>query len=167
MLISLVVARAQNGVIGAKGTMPWHLSSDLKRFRKITMGKPIIMGGKTHRSIGQALAGRDNIVITRNLDALDDGVIGAADFKTALGAAKKCAVAARAGEIMVIGGGEIYRQALATADRIYLTEVKASPDGDVFFPMPDPARWREIEREDNKAGPNDSADFSFVVLERR
>lgn len=167
MRIALIVAMTQNRVIGAGGGMPWHVSSDLIHFKKVTMGKPIVMGGKTHRSIGKALPGRDNIVITRSADNLPDGVMPARDLAHALEQAVECAKARDVDEVMIIGGGEIYAQAMDQADVIYLTEVHESVNGDVFFPTLDPLVWMEEAREDHSAGPKDSADYSFVTYQRK
>lgn len=166
MGISLIVAMAENRVIGADGAMPWQLSSDLKMFKALTMGKPIVMGGKTFRAIGRPLPGRPNIVITRSRGDLPEGVHGAVSLENALAMAQHLAKMRGVDEIMVIGGGEIYAQALAKADRIYLTRVHLSVEGDTYFPEIDPKVWREIKREDHKAGPKDSADFTFSILER-
>ena len=164
--IALVVAVAENGVIGNEGKLPWHLSSDLKFFRKVTMNKPLIMGRKTFESIGKPLDGRDNIVISRNSSLKAPGVLAAADLEEALELARAKARARGADEIPIIGGAQIYELALPRADRIYLTRVHASPDGDTRFPEIDKTQWRETSRERFCAGPKDSADYSFVVLER-
>lgn len=166
MQISLIVAMTEGRVIGRDGGMPWHISSDLKRFKSLTMGKPMIMGGKTHRSIGSVLAGRDNIVITRDPGSLAKDATPARDFDSAIELAKISAARDGVTEIMVVGGGEIYRQALETADRIYLTLVHQEVAGDTYFPVLNTAVWREVAREDHLAGPNDSSDFSFILLER-
>jgi len=149
MRIALIVAMTQNRVIGAGGGMPWHISSDLMHFKKITMGKPIIMGGKTHRSIGKALPGRDNIVITRTPDDLPEDVVPARDLAHALEQADICAKARDVDETMIIGGGEIYAQAIAQADVIYLTEIHETVNGDTFFPTIDPNLWQEVARADH------------------
>lgn len=166
MKIALIVAMTEARVIGADGGLPWHLSTDLKHFKTLTMGKPIIMGGKTHRSIGKALPGRDNIVITRHPDNLSDDVTGTGSFDEALAQAQALAEARGVDEIMVIGGGEIYAQALPHADRLYVTEVHETVNGDTYFPRIDHNVWREVSRNTHQAGPRDSSDFSFVVLER-
>jgi dihydrofolate reductase len=166
MRISLIVAMTDNRVIGADDGMPWHISSDLKQFKERTMGKPIIMGGKTHRSIGRLLPGRDNIVITRSPENLADGAMPARNLDDALVQAHECARQRDGQEIMVIGGGEIYAQALDMADRIYLTLVHERVNGDTYFPKIDPGQWQEIEREHNEAGPKDSADFTTIVLDK-
>ena len=166
MRIALVVAMAENRVIGVDGDLPWRLSSDLKYFKSVTMGKPIVMGRKTFASIGRPLPGRDNIVITRNAEFAPDGVHVAADVAAALSLAHTLAKEKGADEICIIGGGEIYRQTLDLADRIYLTEVHMTADGDTVFPDLRPADWREVSRSAQTAGEGDSADFSLVVLDR-
>ena len=163
----LVVARADNGVIGREGGLPWRLSRDLKRFRAITMGKPVIMGRKTHESIGRPLPGRDNIIITRNRKFTAPGCHVVGDFESAIAAAKRLAEQSGAKEICVIGGAEIYRLALDRAERIYLTEVHFKAEGDVVLEDFAPDRWREVSRERFEAEGDDSADFSLVVLERQ
>lgn len=160
--ISLVVAVSRNGVIGRDGGLPWHISSDLKRFKAITLGKPVIMGRKTWESLPRKpLQGRINIVITRSARY----GAGGAEVVTDVGAA--LAAAATAEEICVIGGGEIYRLFLPLAGRIYLTEVDVDVDGDTVFPALDPEQWREVSRESVAAGPSDSAAFVLRVLERK
>jgi dihydrofolate reductase len=159
--ISLVVAASLNGVIGRDGGLPWHISSDLKKFKTITMGNPIIMGRKTWESLPKKpLPGRRNIVITRQADYKAAGAVVAHDAKSAL------AAAGGAEEIAVIGGGEIYRMFLPLAGRIYLTEVDLEVDGDTHFPKLEPAEWREVAAEIHPAGPNDSASFALRTLDR-
>lgn len=167
MRIALVVAVSKKGVIGRAGGLPWKLSSDLKLFRRLTMGKPVIMGRKTWESIGRPLDGRLNIVVTRGAPIAHDGVVTARSLEEALGVARKRAEADGADEIAVIGGGEIYRQALPHADRIYLTEVDLEVDGDTTFPELDPAIWRETRREAFVQGPNDNAAFVLKILDRK
>jgi len=164
--IVIVVARAENGVIGYDGQLPWKLSSDLKFFRAQTMGKPIIMGRKTFESIGKPLPGRDNIIVTRNPDYRSGGTIIAASLQEAHWIA--CGKARERGvkEIAVIGGADIYRQALPQCDAIILTEVHSIPEGDVFFPKLNESEWIEVSRKQHKAGEKDSSDYSFVRLER-
>lgn len=165
--IAFVVAVAENGVIGKDGDLPWHLPSDLKFFRAVTMNKPVVMGRKTYDSIGKPLDGRDNIVVSRNPDFRPDGVLVARTIEDALNIARTAAHARGADEISIIGGEEIFKVMLPQADVIYLTEVYARAEGDAYFPEIDDADWREISRERHEAGPNDSADYSFVVLERK
>ncbi len=159
--IALVVAVARNGVIGRDGGLPWHLSSDLKKFKEITMGKPVIMGRKTWESLPKRpLPGRRNIVITRQKGFVADGAMVVASPEEAL------AAAVGAEEIAVIGGGEIYDMFMVLADRIYLTEVALDVEGDTLFPAIEPAHWREVAREEHSQGPKDSAPFTLRILDR-
>jgi dihydrofolate reductase len=161
--IVLVVARADNRVIGKDGAMPWHLSEDLKRFKRITVGKPVIMGRKTFESIGKPLPGRHNIVLTRRPGWQAEGVTVVPNLAEAIAAAG-LDPRTRAEAIMVVGGAEIYAQALPFATRIELTEIHGEPEGDTYFPELDPARWRETFREVHAAGETHPA-FDFVTLE--
>ncbi|MGD0184929.1 MAG: dihydrofolate reductase [Roseiarcus sp.] len=165
-IIALIAAVARNGVIGAGDALPWRLSSDLKRFKALTMGKPLIMGRKTFQSIGRALPGRATIVITRDEGFACEGVEIASDIESALRLAGMKARAAGVDEIIVAGGGEIYAQTIARAGRLYVTEVALAPEGDAFFPPIDPALWREVSREAGARGPRDDADFAFVEYGR-
>jgi len=159
-VISLIVAASTNNVIGAKGELPWHLSSDLKRFKSLTMGKPIVIGRLTHESIGRPLAGRQNIVITRQagFEAAGCDVVHSIDaaIETAAGAE----------EIMIIGGSHIYQEFLPRAERIYLTRVQADVEGDVFLPDLAVAEWRETTRKEHSADESDDYDVVFTTLER-
>jgi dihydrofolate reductase len=165
-IVALVVARAENRAIGRGGNLPWHLHSDMRYFRKITMGKPIVMGRLTHMSLGRVLDGRVNIVLTRNAAFEVPGAAMAYNLEEALDVARKEAAKAGVGEIMVIGGEDVFRAVLPQASRIYLTEVHASPEADTWFPDLDMSEWREVSREAHAAGPRDDHDFSFVVLDR-
>jgi dihydrofolate reductase len=160
----LVVARARNGVIGKDGAMPWHLPADLKRFKAMTVGKPVIMGRKTFESIGKPLPGRHNIVLTRDRGWRADGVTVAANLAEAIAAAG-LDPRARAEEIMIIGGAQIYAEALPSATRIELTEIDAEPEGDTVLPPFDPARWRETAREAHPAAEGRPG-HAFVTLNR-
>ena len=161
--ITLVVARARNGVIGKDNAMPWHLPTDLKRFKAITVGKPVVMGRKTFESIGKPLPGRHNIVLTRQADWTADGVTVVPNLAEAVAAA---GLDPRSrGNVMIIGGAEVYALALPVATRIELTEVDAAPEGDTFLPAFDPTRWREVARETHAAD-GDRPGFAFVTLER-
>jgi dihydrofolate reductase len=153
-------------VIGAGGKMPWRLSTDMKRFRRLTLGKPVIMGRKTFTSMGKPLDGRYNIVVTRQAGFVADGVLAVPTLDAAIRAATENATAAGGDEVMVIGGGEVYAAALPLADRLYITHVAAAPEGDARFPFIDPGRWRPTASERNPAGEKDSAATSFVVYER-
>ncbi len=167
MRVCLIVAVAENGVIGDTGAMPWNLPSDLKYFKEKTLYKPVLMGRKTFEAIGRPLPSRDNIVVTRNEEFAHDGVFTASNVTAGLELAQRLASKSGADEIMVIGGGEIYAQTLALADRIYKTEVHDEVAGDTIFPQLDPEVWREVSRESHLAGESDSSAFSLVVLERR
>lgn len=160
MIVSLIAAVAENGVIGRDGDLPWRLPADLRRFRALTMGKPVIMGRKTWQSIGKALPGRRNIVVTRDRSFAAAGAEVVASLDAAFD------LMADAGEAMVIGGGEIYAAAMARADRLDITHVHAAIDGDTFFPEIDAAVWCETAREDHTAEGGAPA-FSFVTYERR
>jgi dihydrofolate reductase len=166
MLISLIVAVAENGVIGKNGALPWRLSSDLKTFRRLTMGKPIIMGRKTFQSLGKPLDGRDNIVLSSDPFFEPQGTSVVDSLSGALTLARILAATRGADEIMIIGGADVFREALPAADRIYWTEVKAAPDGDVIFPALDMSEWTEVSREDLPRGPKDDHDAILKVLER-
>jgi dihydrofolate reductase len=165
--ISIVVAVARNGVIGRDNGLPWRLSTDLKRFRAITMGKPVIMGRKTFQSIGKPLPGRPNIVITRDPAFAAEGVTVARSLADGIDAAREQARSCGAAEICVIGGGEIYRQVLARADRLYVTEVDAAPEGDTTFPQIDRDVFDRISEEAMPAGERDSHSSRLVVYQRR
>lgn len=166
MKISLIVAVAENGVIGRNGALPWHVPSDLKTFRRITMGKPVIMGRKTYDSIGKPLPGRDNIIVTRDAGFSADGTERAATVDDALDIARRKATERGVDEIIVIGGAEIFALTLPLANRIYLTRIHARPDGDVTFPEPDSRAWREISRSPVPPDPRDDAAATLLILER-
>ncbi|MGI9476922.1 MAG: dihydrofolate reductase [Hyphomicrobiaceae bacterium] len=163
--IALVVAAARNRVIGRDGRMPWKIPSDLKTFRRLTMGRPVIMGRKTFQSIGRALDGRTNIVVTRDPDFVAADVIVARALNEALALAE--AAPCRDDIIMVIGGGEVYRAALAHADIVYMTEVAADPVGDTWFPALDPVEWTEAAREEIPPDPRDGHAAELVTYQRR
>jgi dihydrofolate reductase len=167
-LISLVLvaAVAENGVIGRDNTLPWRLRSDLRRFRARTEGKPVVMGRKTFLSVGKPLSGRTNIVISRDRNFSAPGVVVAPELRVALEAARGDALRRGVEEIAVIGGAEIYAQTLPIADRLDITLVNARPEGNVRFPPIDPQVWREVERSEHAAGPEDGADYSFITYER-
>ncbi len=163
--VALVVAVAQNGVIGMEGGMPWKLSTDLKRFKRDTMGKPVIMGRKTFESIGKALPGRLNIVVSRS-DFVADDVVHAQSVDAALFLAQGWAIENSADEICVIGGGQIYKETLGSASKLYVTHVLAEPEGDTRFPEISDAHWRPVEREEVPKGEKDTAETLYVVYER-
>jgi dihydrofolate reductase len=162
----LVAAVAENGVIGRDGNLPWRLPSDLRRFRAITIGHPVVMGRKTYDAIGKPLPGRTNIVITRDAAFAARGVMSASNLETALMVARGDALRRWVRHIMIIGGGELYRQTIGRACRLEMTRVHARPVGDSVFPAIDPAQWREIERCEHPAGPDDDAPFTTLAYER-
>ncbi len=166
MRLSLIVAMAENRVIGNAGGIPWRLAGDLKHFKSITMGKPLIMGRKTFESIGRPLPGRTNIVITRNSSYQKEGIHVVEGLERALDAAKVAAMTEKADEIMVIGGSRIYEMFLPTADRLYMTEVHKEVYGDVYFPNFDRAAWKETSRQYHHAEEPDTPPYSFVVFDR-
>ena len=165
--IVLLVAVAENGVIGAGGAIPWRLKADQQRLKAMTMGKPIVMGRKTFVSLRRPLPGRTNIVVTRDRNFQAPGAVVTASFAAARAVATGDALRRFATEIAVIGGAEIYAQWMACADRLEITEVHARPEGDTRFPAIDPADWEEVARVRNEAGPDDSADTSYVTYRRR
>jgi len=158
--IAIIVAMGSNRVIGNHNELPWHLPADLAHFKALTMGKPILMGRRTHESIGRPLPGRDNIVISRNRDYTAEGCTVVHSLEAALQAA------AGHDEIMIIGGAELYRQALPQADGLYLTRVEGAFEGDAFFPELDDGEWREVERSEHAPDEKNPHCYSFVTLER-
>jgi dihydrofolate reductase len=166
MRVAFVVAVAENGVIGRHGQLPWRLPSDLRRFRALTLDKPVIMGRKTFESIGKPLDRRDTIVLTRRRDFSPPGVHVVATIEAALALARLLAAGRGADEVAVIGGAEVFAAALPHADRVYLTQVHGTPDGDIRLPAFDPATWRETAREPMQQGPGDQFPADFIVLER-
>lgn len=159
--VTLVVAATDHGVIGKDGGMPWHLPADLAHFKRLTLGHPIVMGRRTYASIGRALPGRLNVVVTRDRSFAAPGVTVAHSFDEAVSACGD------APEAMVIGGGELYREALPRATRIHLTRIHASIEGDTHFPALDSAAWQETAREERPADERNAYPLSFVTLERR
>ena len=164
--IALVVAMGQNRAIGLDGQLPWRLRSDMKFFREVTMGKPIVMGRRTFESLPRLLDGRLNVVLTRDPSFSVPGVVSVSSLDAGLEAAKTWARKQGADEIAVIGGEGVFRAAMPRADRIYLTEVHAAPEADTWFPEVDQGAWQEVSREDFQAGPKDDHAFSIVILER-
>jgi len=164
--IVLLAAVADNGVIGRGNALPFRQSSDLKRFKSITMGKPVLMGRKTYDSIGKPLSGRTNIVVSRDPDFAPGGVVVARGIDAALNAARDDAQKRDVGEIVVIGGTDIFLQTMPLADRMEITHVHASPEGDTYFPPIDAAQWQANARTDHPAGPRDEAAFSYVTYTR-
>jgi dihydrofolate reductase len=160
MDISIIVAADENGVIGKGNQLPWRLAADMKHFRELTMGKPVVMGRKTHESIGKALPGRHNIVITRNRDLVIDGCTVVASLDDAIDAAGDV------DEVMIIGGAEVYRESLGLANRIYLTRVHSAVEGDARFPEIDYDEWVETSIESHAPDERNEYPYSFEVLER-
>jgi dihydrofolate reductase len=159
--LTLIAALADNGVIGRSGTLPWHLPDDLRRFKALTMGRPILMGRRTFDAIGRPLPGRRNLVLTRGTRPLPAGVEAVASLEAAL------AACAGEPELCVIGGADVYRQVLPRADRLELTRVHATVDGEVTFPEFQPERWREIARIEHAADDRHGYAMSFITLERK
>ncbi len=160
MQLSIIVAMDRNRVIGRGDTLPWHISTDLKNFKKITMGNPIIMGRKTHESIGRPLPGRENIILTRDKNYTSEGCTVLHSMDEIFEHCKEV------DEVMITGGSEIYKLSLEQATRLYLTEVHTEIEGDTFFPEFDRSDWREVSREDHSSDEKNEFDYSFVLLER-
>ncbi len=162
MKISLIAAMDNNRVIGADNALPWHLPADLKHFKTLTMGKPILMGRKTYKSIGRPLPGRDNIVLTRQADFVASGCLVAHSIDQA------CAHAAKLGakELMVIGGAQLYAAMLPLADRLYLTLVDTAINGDAFFPEINHNEWTEADHQEQAADEKNAYNVTFLTLER-
>ena len=167
MEIVLIVAVAENGVIGHDNKIPWRLKSDQQRLKAITMNKPVVMGRKTFESLRRPLPGRTNIVVTRDPSYRANGAVVTTSFENARAIAHGDALRRFATEIAVIGGAEVYAQWMAVADRLEITEVHARPEGDTHFAAIDVTAWEEVARVRNPAGPDDSADFSYVTFRRR
>lgn len=159
-ITSLIVAMDQNGLIGRENDLPWRLSADLQYFKQITMGKPIIMGRKTHESIGRPLPGRQNIVISRDDKFTAEGCTITSSIPKAL------QVAGDVEEVMFMGGASLYEQVLPQVDRLYLTQVHAKLEGDTWFPKWDEKEWQEVNRIDRLADKKNEFNYSFIVLER-
>jgi dihydrofolate reductase len=160
MKISLIVAMASNRAIGINNQLPWHLSADLKKFKKITMGSPILMGRKTYESIGRPLPGRTNIIISRNVNYQQEGCLVFNEIEQAL------AYCHSHEEIFVIGGSSLYESMMPLADKLYLTEVKKDFTGDTFFPEIDLRFWQEVERVNIIDDPDVCFEYSFVQYEK-
>ena len=161
MIVSQIVAVGRRNEIGKDGKMPWHLPADLQHFKRNTLGKPMLMGRKTLAAIGRPLPGRRNLVLTR------DQEFSAAGCETVTSLDQALALVGAAPELMVIGGGEVYRLAWERTDRIYLTRIQADVDGaDTFFPDVEDGRWRETSREDHRADARNPFDYSFLVFDR-
>ncbi|MGE0340817.1 MAG: dihydrofolate reductase [Xanthobacteraceae bacterium] len=162
----IVVAVAENGVIGREQQLPWRIPGDLKHFKAVTMGKPLVMGRKTHESIGKPLPGRTNLVLTRDQDWRAEGVIIAHSLEEILRLANEDANKTGANEIAIIGGSSLFEELLPSVSKIELTEVHASPEGDVYFPQYDRTSFRETRREGPMQGDKDEYAYSVVTLER-
>lgn len=160
MKISLVVAMDENRLIGARNRLPWRLPADLRHFKRVTMGHPIVMGRRTWESIGRALPGRTNIVMTRRSDYHAEGAVVVDSLDAAKAAAGEC------DELMIIGGARLYEQVLPEADRIYLTEIHAAFEGDTYFPELPHDEWACVSRRDCDGDDRNPFDYSFLVLER-
>ncbi len=160
MLITIIAAMDRNRLIGDGDQLPWRLPADMRRFRALTMGKPIIMGRRTHESIGSALPGRKNIVLSRDPAFESPGCVVVGDLDAAL------SIYTDADELMVIGGAQLYAEAIPRTHRMHLTLLDGSFSGDTWFPDYDPRQWREISREDHPADADSPCTFSFVDLER-
>ncbi|MEP3046240.1 MAG: dihydrofolate reductase [Roseibium sp.] len=164
----MIAAVAKNGVIGADNDMPWKLSSDLKRFKALTLGNPVVLGRKTFLSFGgRPLSGRPHIVISRDPDYAPEGAEAATSLDAAMMRAKEIAADTDADEIAIIGGGQIYAQAIAFANRLEITEVDAEPAGDTTFPDIDAEKWDEVARVPGERTDWDSADFTYVTYRRK
>lgn len=161
MVISLIAAMSANRVIGNAGKIPWKLPADMKRFRVVTMSKPVIMGRKTFESIGHALPGRLNIVMTR------DALFRAQDCRVVTSREDALAATSDAEEVMVIGGEGIYKEFLPIANRIYLTIVDAEMEGDAFFPVINDAEWHEVEHEEHEPDEKNKYCYTFITLEKK
>lgn len=164
--ISLIAAVARNNVIGAGQDIPWRIPSDFAWFKQATMGKPMVMGRKQFETFPKPLAGRPHIVVTRQKDYAPEGVIVRHDLSEAIGAAKGLARSAGVDEVMVIGGGDIYAQSMALADRLYISHVDLEPEGDVRFPPIDPAIWQVVAEPDMPRSERDEASYVIRVYER-
>ena len=165
-ILSMIVATADNNIIGKDNTMPWHLPADLAYFKKVTLGKPIIMGRKTYESIGRPLPGRRNIVISRDASYTAEGIDTVTSVEQALALVDGTNGDAAVDEIMVIGGGAIYKHCLPKADRLYITHIKAAIDGDTQFPHYDDGSWQKVSSEQRLSGEKNAYDLNFCVYQR-
>ncbi|GGA46942.1 dihydrofolate reductase [Pelagibacterium lentulum] len=165
--IAMIAAVGRNGAIGAGGKLVWRLPSDFAFYKATTMGKPLVMGRKTFESIGRPLPGRTNIVVTRNADYKPEGVEVFASLDAAIDRAKAVAMRDGKDEIFINGGGDIYRQAIDSAERLYITHVEAEAEGDSYFPEIDPGQWVVVERPDVPRSEKDEADYQIAIYERR
>ena len=166
-IIAMIAGVARNNVIGADGGIPWKIPSDMAFFKRTTMGKPIVMGRKQYETVGRPLPGRTNIVVTRQAGYQPEGVTVLDNLGAALDHARAVAAADGASEVMIIGGGEIYAQAMPLAARLYISHVDLEPEGDVLFPAIDPEVWRVVDEPEHEPSERDSASFRIRVYERR
>lgn len=164
--ISLIAAVARNNVIGADQSIPWRIPSDFAWFKQTTMGKPMVMGRKQFETFPKPLAGRPHVVVTRQEDYAPEGVIVRHSLDEALGVAQGLAESAGVDEVMVIGGGDIYAQAMPKADRLYISHVDLEPEGDVRFPPIDPVLWRVVAEPDVPRSEKDGATYTIRIYER-
>lgn len=165
--VVLVAAVGENDVIGNQGALPWRLRSDLQHFRRLTINKPVIMGRKTYESIGKPLKDRTNIVLTRDFALVAPGSVLATSLDAAFAYARDDADKRGTDEIMVIGGADVFADTMNDADRLEITRVHLSPEGDTMFPQIDPMRWQEVKRVHHARGPQDEADFTILTYEPR
>jgi dihydrofolate reductase len=163
----LIAAIAENGVIGRAGGLPWRLKTDLKRFRALTVGHPVVMGRKTYHSFGKPLKNRTTIVVTRDREFAAAGIIAAPSLEAALEVAEGDALRRGAAAIVVGGGADIYSGTIDRAARLEISRVHVRSEGDTMFPAIDPAQWHEVARQDYAAGPDDDAPFTTLTYERR
>ncbi len=163
----MAAAVGENGVIGRNNELPWRLKSDLKHFRAVTIGKPVVMGRKTFLSIGKPLKDRTNIVVSRDSAYAAAGVLVTGSLDAALAAARGDALRRGANEIVIIGGSDLFAALMPRAVRLEITHVHAAPEGDVFFPKIDPGAWQETARREVAAGPDDTAAFAIATYMRR
>jgi dihydrofolate reductase len=162
----MIVAVAENGVIGSNQTIPWRIPSDFAYFKRMTLGKPIVMGRKQFETVGKPLPGRTNIIVTRQPDYQPEGTLVFSSVEAALAEAQKIAATDGVDEIMIIGGGELYAQLIGRADRLYVSHVALSPDGDVLFPHIDPAIWQVTDTPEVVPSAKDTASFRIKVYDR-
>jgi dihydrofolate reductase len=167
MIVSLIAAVARNNVIGSKQAIPWRIPSDFAWFKQTTMGKPMVMGRKQFDTFAKPLPGRPHIVVTRQEGYAPEGVSVARSLDAGIDLARRLAEESGVGEIMVIGGGDIYAQAIGQADRLYITHVDLAPEGDVVFPPIDPARWAVVASPDVPRSARDDAGYTIRIYERR
>nr|AIA13567.1 Dihydrofolate reductase [uncultured bacterium] len=165
--VAMIAAVAENGVIGSAQSIPWRIPSDMAFFKQTTLGKPIVMGRKQYETVGRPLPGRANIVVTRQTDYRGDGILVCGDVEAALAKATEIAGIDGVEEIMIIGGGDIYAQCLPFADRLYISHVDLTPQGDVCFPAISETQWAVVDLPEVQPHPKDEATYRVKVYERR